>query len=105
MRAIPRFQNDRRVVRNEHPDDSVRERVFSFLVEHRDAQAAENETTVSSIRQETIASRVGLSLHEVIEAIDALRREGRIDVERQSVGNPNRYRIRDRGRRQESIAI
>ena len=85
-------------------DQNIRERVWGFLLENRDAHVA-GELVVDSIRQEEIATRVGLPLHEVIEAIEFLNREGRLHVERQPVGRPNRYLLRDKAQHPDAIAI
>jgi hypothetical protein len=84
---------------------AVRERVWGFLLENRDTHTPQGQLIVDSIRQEDIATRVGLSLHEVIEAIDTLNREGRLQVEPQQVGRPNRYLLRDHDARTDAIAI
>lgn len=81
------------------------ERVWGFLIEHRDSSTQEGRPVVSAVRQEQIAARVGLPLHKVIEAINELRREGRLDIERQAVGNPNRYLLRDHADKSDAIAI
>ncbi len=83
----------------------IRERVWGFLLENQDARTPDGHLVVNSIRQEQIAERVGLPLHEVIQAIDELGGEGLLEIEPQPVGHPNKYVLRDHQPRLDNIAI
>ena len=86
-------------------DSGIRERIWSFLVEHGRGHTADGKLVINSIRQEEIAARVGVPLHEVIRAIHELTGDGRIDIERQDAGLPNRYLLSGRSGAADAIAV
>lgn len=95
----------RRVSVDVEPDSGIRERIWSFLVEHGRGHSADGKLIINSIRQEEIAARVGVPLHVVIRAIHELTGDGLVDIERQDAGLPNRYLLSGRSGTSDAIAV